>query len=266
MLSFWLKVWDRLLPRSRVWSLILDRTLRKFFEGLSGFPETMKDYIGTVLLEAFPQTTTYLSDWSLFFGSTVTLTADELEAEWGAFGGQDPRYIQDTLWAAGFTNLYVHEWWVPDSNPAVARNPFSPDDLINTSWVLVNDITTIEKNYTYQFGDGTQFVADGSVSFGAYDGYFLQMKKYPCPNIPDEYPVYWYVTAENWPDRAIVEESKFRILVQLLFKLKPVHTRVILRVLLVPDGTADGDIQDTWWEDDMWQDILVGPDDVQDKV
>lgn len=261
-LSFWVKVFDRLLPRSRVWSLILDRTLKKFFEGISALPKMVQEHIGSVLLEAFPQTTSYLSDWSLFFGSPIDMTADELEAEWGAFGGQSPQYIQDKLDAAGF-NLFVHEWWVPDSVPPVARNPFSPIDLINTSYVLVNDLNEIEKDYTYQFGDGTQFVGDGSVSFGAYDGYFLRPKRYPCPNNPEEYPVYWYVCGPTWPNYATVQQSKFRTLIRLLYKLKPVHTRIILRVTLVPDG--DGDIQDTTWELDQWQDVITGPDDVQDS-
>lgn len=264
-LDQWVKVFDRLLPRSRAWSLIIDRTLKKFFHGLSILPQMVEEQIASVLLEAFPDTTTYLSDWSLFFGSPTTLDSDELETEWGAFGGQSPQYIQSILLTAGFNTLFVHEWWVPDSNPPVARNPFSPVNLIDSSYVLVNDLTEVDKNYTYQFGDGSQLEPTPGPQFGEYDGYYLRMKKYPCPNIASEYPVYWYVCDETWPNYALVEQSKFRTLIRLLYKIKPVHTRIILRVTLVPDGVLDGDIQDTTWETDQWQDVTTGPDDVQDK-
>ena len=264
-LSFWVRVYDRLLPRSRAWALTIDRTLKKFFEGLGELPKICQEYIGSVLLEAFPQTTNYLADWSLFFGSPTTLTADELEVEWGTFGGQDPDYIQQVLWYLGFDTCFVHEWWVPDTNPPVARNPFTPVNLIDSSYVLVNDLTEVEKDFAYQFGDGTQFESTPGAQFGEYDGYYLRMKRYPCPDIPHEYPVYWYVCDRTWPNYALVEESKFRTLIRILYKLKPVHTRIILRVTQVPDGSLDGDIQDTTWEDDQWQDVVTGDDDVQDS-
>ena len=62
-------------------------------------------------------------------GLTEQERRDRLDASWKATGGQSPRYIQDTLQAAGF-DVYVHEWWIPGSEPAVGikecvppRNP-----------------------------------------------------------------------------------------------------------------------------------------------
>lgn len=259
-LNAWVKVFDRLLPKSRAWSLILDRTLKKFFHGLAVLPQLVRDHIASILLEAFPQTTSYLGDWSTFFGSPSVLTADELEAEWAAFGGQDPRHIQDVLQAAGL-NVYVHEWWEPGSNPPVARNPIA---LVPTSRVLVNDVNEINKHWIFQFGDGSQFRSDETIYFGAYDGWYWHPKVYPTPDIESEYPVYWYVCDAVWPQYATIMESQLRTLIRLIYKMKPVQTRVILRVTVVPDG--DGDIQDTWWSDDQWQDVTTPDDDVQDKT
>lgn len=258
-LDFWVRVFDRLLPRSRAFHLTLDRTLKKYFEGLSALPEMVKEHVASVLLEAFPQTTTRLSDWSLLFGSPQLLSADEVAAEWKATGGQTPQYIQDILQDAGY-DVYVHEWWVPDSAPPVARNPFSPINLIETSRVLVNDLAHIEKKWTYQFGDGTQFQGDGEISFGAYDGYHYVPKVYPTPNNPGEYPVYFYICGETWPEYAMVLENDIRKLIRLIYKLKPVHLRCILRVT----GYCDGDIQDTVDHDDQYQDTVDNEDQIQD--
>jgi hypothetical protein len=260
-LSDWVKVFDRLLPRSRLWGLIIDRPLKRFFSGLSIVPKTIREHLGSVLLEAFPAHTTYLHDWSEQFGALEDETAQQLAAEWGAFGGQSPAYIEGVLRDAGF-DVYVHEWWDPGSDPPVARTP-SPIDLVDSSLVLVNDIYEIGKNYLHQFGDNiSQFVHDASVRFGAYDGYTVTLKRYPCPDIPKEYPVYFYVCGETWPEYAVVPEADFRKLIRLIFKIKPVNMRVILRI------SPFDDIQDVWDLDpgiDEIQDMISATDDIQDR-
>lgn len=263
-LNDWVKVFDRLLPRSRAWDLIPDKTLRKFFHGLSILPLNARNHIASVFLEMLPLETSYLHDWSEQFGSPNDLSSSELELEWRAFGGQDPAYIQDAIWSI-CDNCYVHEWWVPGSDPVEARNPFSPDNLIDTSYVLVNDLYEIVKNYLYQFGDGTQFVDDNSVQFGDYDGYIRRLKRYPCPNVEEEYSVYWYVCGETWPEYAYIPESKLRPLMRMIFKLKPVHTRCILRVIPYPDG-EDYDIQDVTYPTEFeFQDVVTPTDEeIQD--
>lgn len=259
-LDFWVRVFDRLLPRSRAWALVIERTLKELFHGFGVLPDILREHIGSILLEAFPGTTTFHEDWSVFFGAPETLTDEELLAEWGAFGGQEPRYIQDILQGAGF-NVWVHEWWVPGSAPPIARNPIP---LVPTSRVLVNDIIEIRKLWTHQFGDGwSQFKADGSIFFGNYDGYYLAPKIYPTPDIPAEYPCYFYVCDEVWPQYALVPKSKLRTLIRLIYKLKPVHLRCILRVTTF-DDIGEGDIQDVWQDEDEIQDMVSAPDDIQD--
>lgn len=136
----WLKVFQHLLPHGRAWKLTLGKTLRRFFEGLEGAPEDVREFLDLTYLERDPQQTTSLPEWEDQFGlPTVGLTTqqrrDRLEGTWKALGGQDPQYIQDTLQAAGF-DVYVHEWWEPipahpiggsvDGDVApVARDPFA---------------------------------------------------------------------------------------------------------------------------------------------
>lgn len=259
-LNYWVKVFDRLLPDSRVWNLVYDRILRKFFHGLSILPQTVRDDIAAVLAEAFPATTSYLPDWSEQFGSMSDLTAEQLAAEWADTGGQTPQYLQDILHAAGFENLYVHEWWVPGSNPVTARNPIA---LVPTSVVLVNDITRVEKNFLHYFGDGTQF-GDGS-EFGAFNGYTLIAKEYPTPDNPDHYPYYFYIGGQTWPDLAAISSTDYRKVIRLIYKIKPTHLRCILRAYII-GPTEDGDILDTIYSDDEIQDTIDSLDEIQDEV
>lgn len=273
-LDYWVKVFDTILPRSRAWNLICGKIsgsqlpsepLTQFFHGLSTLPLSLRNHIGSELLEMLPDRTTKLHDWSEQFGSLVDFTPDELASEFSAFGGQDPDYIQNNIWEI-CDNCYVHEWWVPDSDPVEARNPFSPN-IIDSSYVLVNDVTSIEKNYLHRFGDGTRFVADGSVRFGAYNGYELKLKRYPCPDIPEEYSVYWYVCAETWPDYAYIPREKLRPLMRKIFQIKPVHTRCILRVMPYDDGDFY-DIQDvTTPTEPELQDMTTDTDEeIQDRT
>jgi hypothetical protein len=241
-LNDWIKIFDRLLPDSRAWDLIPDKTLRSFLEGLSVGPKNAHGHLADVFGEMLPSMTTYLHDWSEQFGSLIDLDADELVAEWAAVGGQNPDYIQTQIQSI-CSNCYVHEWWVPESDPVEARNPFSPTNLIESSYVLVNDVTDMYPNYIYEFGDGTVFEEDESVEFGDYDGYVWRLKRYPCPNVANEYPTYWYVGGETWPDYAHISPEKLRPLIRMIFKIKPVHTRCVLMV--IPDGDEPYDIQDT---------------------
>jgi hypothetical protein len=263
-LSEWVKVYDRLLPRSRAWDLTPEKTLKQFFEGLAIAPKNAKDHLASVFLEMLPFHTTYLKDWSEQFGSLITFDADELAAEWAAIGGQDPDYIQTCIQSI-CPNCYVHEWWVPGSDPVEARNPFvgtdpyHPENLIESSFVLVNDLTDMFPNYTYQFGDGTEFVGDNSVQFGEYDGHIWRLKRYPCPNVPNEYPTYWYVGGETWPEFAHIAPSKLRPLMRMIFKIKPVHTRCILMV--IPDGDEDYDIQNVVTETEPELNTVTSPTD-----
>jgi hypothetical protein len=259
VVSDWIKVFERLLPKSRIWRLIVDRPLRRIFYGLGGVFDTIYQHAVGVLDEAFPLTTTHIGDWTFQFGSPEPLDSDGLAAEWAAVGGQTPAYFQNILHTAGFVTCFVHEWPVPGSNPVEARNPIA---LVPTSRVLVNDINHIERRYRWQCGDNvSQCVSDHSIRCGDYDGYHLVPKAYPTPDIESQYPYYFYVCGQVWPSYAIIPYSQLRKLIRLCYKMKPMHLRIILRVSAYDDGPVEGDydIQDTWWHDEKYQDQISDP-------
>lgn len=239
-LSDWVKVFDRLLPRSPAWSLVHESNLKRFFHGLSVASKTTRDYLASILLEVMPQYTSHLHEWSQQLGSPEDFTADELEAILAADRGQSPQHMQDALRTI-CSSVYVHEWFEPGSSPPSARSPMS---WAPGPYVLVNDINYVQPNWIYQFKADTsptqhQFKADTSPTqcqFGAYDGYRLQRKVYPCPDEPYEYPVYWYVCGEVFGDAAYVPEGSLEKLIKMIFRVKPVHTRVVLIFSTLPSG------------------------------
>jgi len=111
-------LFKRLLPNGRAWAVIAAKRLRQFFEGLAaGASDPVVKEFDDRFDDLNPQLTTQLAQWESQFnlintGLTEQERRDRLQGAWSAVGGQSPRYIQDTLQAAGF-GVYVHEWWEP---------------------------------------------------------------------------------------------------------------------------------------------------------
>ena len=131
------------------------KQLTEFFEGLITLPENIRIYIDSIWDDISPSTTRQLTEWENQFGLPNTVTdeqerRDRLDARWKALGGQSPRYIQDTLQAAGF-DVYIHEWWeLPRTEPPVVRNPL----------LVLNDGTGVTR---YNMSDGAAEAIDGGV-------------------------------------------------------------------------------------------------------
>ena len=109
-------LFKRLLPNGRAWAIIAEKRLRQFFDGLSaGVSDPVVKEFDDRFNDLDPQLTTQLAQWEGQFalpntGITEQERRDRLQAAWSAVGGQSPRYVQDTLQAAGF-DVYLHEWW-----------------------------------------------------------------------------------------------------------------------------------------------------------
>lgn len=139
----WLNVFKHLLPTGRAWRLTVDKNLRSFFDGLSGAPADARTYIDDVYDDLGPDTTRELDAWEDQFALPSTQLTEaqrraRLDATWKALGGQSPRYIQDTLQAAGF-DVYVHEWWTPSvAHPAggSVNSDVNGPLLLDGSWIL----------------------------------------------------------------------------------------------------------------------------------
>lgn len=113
-MSLFFRIFQHLLPRTRAWSLTVDRALRRFFLGLSEEPAAVRKAADAVFWDLFPATTRSPELWERQFGlpGTGTLSARRkaLAAAWRVAAGQSPRALEDALQAAGFP-VYVHEWW-----------------------------------------------------------------------------------------------------------------------------------------------------------
>lgn len=258
----WLSVFKHLLPSGRAWRLTVDKPLRRFFEGLGAPAEDARGFIDDVYSDLDPQQTRALSDWEEQFalvdnGMSVQSRRDRLEATWKALGGQSPRYIQDTLQAAGF-DVYVHEWWVPSAEhptggsvdgdvTPTARNPFdylwdgvSPREFVGCGhdlaycggdmcysnsqldppgYPLVNKVLQVT---VATIGSGHVLLYSGgssAASGAAVVGY--SQKQYVMPADPTKYPYFLYVGGETFPDVATVSSSRRDEFEDLCLKICP---------------------------------------------
>ena len=254
------RIFQHLLPNARAWRLTIDKKLRQFFEGLSGIGSDVKTFDDEIYEDISPETTREISAWEVQFGLPNTLTVeqerrDRLTAAWQAIGGQSPRYIQDTLQAAGF-DVYVHEWWVPGSEapvdvkaPATARDPFlylfdglSPvqyfatdggADMQDGDLALAMDGATnepagyplVNKIFvpsTSTIGDGAAEMIDGGGD--AEDSDILTvyaLKQYQIPADSTKYPYFLYIGGQSFPDTANLPQSRRNEFETLCLKICP---------------------------------------------
>lgn len=258
-----LRIFQHLLPRARAWCITIDKELRQFFDGLaSGLGDPTKLFIDQVWEDLDPQKTRELDAWEKQFGLITAVLTDQerrnrLDAAWKAKGGQDPRYIEDTLQAAGFS-VYVHEWWVPGSEPTIGvldaatpRNPLlylndniQPIQYISndggldmqdgdtlaqdgasvqpTGYPLVNKILIFDPDY---INDGSLDMQDGDDD--AQDGFIVSgddvynPKQYVIPLDVDSRSYFLYIGGEIFPDHAIITASRRNEFETLCLKICP---------------------------------------------
>jgi len=120
------RVLQHLLPQATAWRITVQKTLRSFFEGLAVAPSDVRDFADAAWLDIFPTTTRELDRYETQFGLTPAATdaarRQQYAAAWSAQGGQSPKYLQDVVRAAGF-DVYLHEWWIPGTQPPTKRDP-----------------------------------------------------------------------------------------------------------------------------------------------
>lgn len=230
----WIDTYKHLLPRAKAWQITTNKKLRQFFEGLTGLPSDVKEFYDLIWLDIFPQDTRCLDDWEKQFGLANTgLTEqerrDRLEATWKAQGGQDWAYIEDTLQAAGFP-VYVHEWWVPGSEPAVnspaAATPRDPTTiLVSPAYALVNKLTVTSRKYLAYFDSGAlpnknQFGKSDS-QFGRFDELSFSDFPYEIPTDAATWPYFLYLGGQTFPNLASIPASRKEEFETLALKICP---------------------------------------------
>lgn len=261
----WLDTFKHLLPNAKAWRITADKQLREFFQGLTIIGSDPRAFFDGIYRDIDPQETRELEQWEQQFALprsnlTEQERRDRLAATWQALGGQDPRYIEDTLQAAGF-DVYVHEWWEPTGGtPAggsvngdvvpVARDPFdylddgsdavesflmvdgaesaqdgdsvAQDGSTSTppGYPLVNKIVVVASIITR--GDGSESMQDGGAV--AQDGESMDIygrKQYTMPEDPTKYPYFLYIGGATFPDLATVTQARRDEFEDLCLKICP---------------------------------------------
>lgn len=252
-----------LLPVCRAWQTTIDNDLRRLIVGLSGIEEDLRAYFDELWLNLMPSTTDYLDDWEEQFGLpaaglTETERRDRLDGRWKALGGQSPYYIQTTLQDAGF-DVYVHDWWVPGTEPAIGshacatpRNPLvylrreyasvglmvecgealaecgeafaeCGNQVDPRGYPLVNKTFATIPNYLTLCGEALAQCGEPTAECGNFFGFTEEVITYIIPNDPAYWPFFVYIGGQTFGDIAQLPPSRKNEFEELCLKICPSH-------------------------------------------
>jgi hypothetical protein len=240
-----LNLWKAALPQSRMFSLIITKTLRLFYQGLT-YPQYYRDLFDATYKQLDPQVTDNLLRWEDQFylpssGLTEQERRDRLEATWKMTGGQSPAYLQSILRGYGF-DVYVHDWWMPDeqildltmgSDDAFMGGenafmgaqtveypvPWNPNDLlVSPYYPLVNRVSAVRFQPLTMGGENAHMGGDD-----AFMGNLVEIDDpefYPIPSDPVKWRGFVYVAGETMPNTATVplaRQDEFEELILSIF-------------------------------------------------
>jgi hypothetical protein len=230
---------QHLLPRALAWRTTIATNLRHYVEGLAAFAADVRTFIDLVYLDLFPRTTRELAAWEFQFALPSTgaevVRRLRLAAAWRAQGGQSPDYIQTVLHVAGFTDVFIHEWWVTGP-PYVARDP-----RVHTTQPLLGayQCEATSPWECFDTGPGEPLAPHCDASLVNDPGYLVNLDLTPRapPPVPDD-PAFWpyflYFSGEVFPERAEVAADRIDELKELLLRICPTQQWIVLLVDPVP--------------------------------
>jgi len=256
MNNLFFRIYQHLLPRAQAWTIVIEKQLREFFEGLTSWPQDVVNFFVFIALDVFPETTRQLDLWEKQFGFLTAVSdeqdrRDRILAQWRAVGGQSPGYIQGVLRDAGF-DVYVYEWWFLDDvfdeaiicgNPlavcgspdAYAGNmtnqelvPRDPRAWVDEDSVLVNKILFVYKLFTGPVicGNAAAICGAAGAKCGSFTGIELRIRKYQIPDDPDTWVHFWYVGGPTFGSFADVPADRKNEFETLILQIKPRQTWV----------------------------------------
>ena len=236
-------LWKVVLPQSRAFSLIINKTMRRFFGGLC-YPQDFRDESDRMYKQLDPQVTDALLKWESQFylpdtGLTEQQRRDRLEATWKMTGGQSPAYLQSILRGYGF-DVYVHDWWMPAGNKNLTMgssvsfmggefsfmgqlfdnypSPWDPNlILIPPYYPLVNKIAS-QVFAPITMGSGSAYMGNAFMG-DVIDTEFTP--DYPIPSNPDKWRYFCYVGGEEMPNQATVPLSRKNEFEELILAIFP---------------------------------------------
>jgi hypothetical protein len=254
----WFNIFKTLLPKSEAFSIIIQKWLTKFFEGLTAIPDDFRTFIDNIYMDLFPFDTRSPELWEEQFGIRIISSNDttrrtNIDIQWKLKGGQSAKYIQDKLQDAGY-NVQVHE-----NNPQVDPDIFCSSDFIMTCdniWAVCgNDDAFCGKSgglilangYIPQTSDLRDYLAvcdgDGHTPTccgrttslcGYFEQFIVEPKVYAIPDDDDYWGFVFFIGGdairnaithelESIENVQIPENQRIEF-ERLILKLKPVHT------------------------------------------
>lgn len=246
-----------LLPRAKAWSITIDKRLRQFFHGLGCGLSDPINFADLIYLDIFPDTTREIELWENQFGIIDNGTYTEAErrtrlnAAWKLHKINTREQIEEALQNAGF-DVYVHEWWVPGTEPPVgvhaAATPRNPNQYIfgnrvdcgealaacgealaacgetlsgSIGYTLVNKITTLVRDILPGCGEALAACGEEIAVCGAYITINEIPKVYPIPDNYIYWPYFIYIGGETFPDFANVDSDRREEFENLCLKICP---------------------------------------------
>lgn len=238
-------LWKVVLPRSRAFSLIIDKTLRRFFGGLT-YPQDFRDEADRTYNQLNPQITDSLAEWEAQFylkdtGLTEQERRDRLDATWKMTGGQSPAYLQSVLRGFGF-DVYVHDWWMDEeeqllvmgSNVAFMGDEFSRMGQVFTNFPSPWDPNLILVPPYYPLVNKTSSIIFSQVTMGSevafmgdsFMGDITEQEMdpiYPLPSDPNKWRYFYYIAGVTMPNQATVPLSRKDEFEELILSIFPAH-------------------------------------------
>ena len=259
-MSLYLRVFKHLLTKSRALSVIYDKFLRKFFDGLSEFQGDYRLFADQVFEDVDPALTRELETWETQFALSGTGTESErrqaLDAAWKARGGQSPGYLQGILRDAGF-DVYVHEWWYFDGPTRKTRDPRmfvgvqftvvlgEPDAVLGEPGAVVGERLVGERYLLVNKGPGISYfkpseynclgepqsvLGEPQAVLGETKGLRFVPVEYTVPDDPAKWPFFVYVGAETFPDLADVSAARRIEFERMVLKYFPDQLWVVMLI------------------------------------
>jgi hypothetical protein len=226
---------QHLLPRALAWRTTIASNLRRYIEGLAAFAGDVRAFIDLVYLDLFPPSTRELRAWESQFALPGAGTeADRrlrLAARWRAQGGQSPDYLQSVVHAAGFTTVFVHEWWA-SGPPYVA---IDPRDHTTRPLEGVYQCEASSPWQCFNPGPGQPLAPHCDAHLANEPGYIvnLDLTRRAPPVVPDDparWPYFLYFSGEAFPELAPVDAARVDELKELLLEICPAQQWIVLLI------------------------------------
>jgi len=211
--------------------IVPDRFLTRLFNALTNFPSDVRDFFDGIWEDIFPDTTTQIAKWenqfNIISSGTEQVRRDRIAAIWKAQGGQGLDYLQDIIQDAGFTDVFIHQWWTDTGGGSfTTKDPFDYIDALNNplpggGLLLVNKGPTVASP-TY----GVYLLAPdsdcGSIESECahLEGFVFIPVEYVLPTDPDDWPFFIYVGGQTFPNHATLsldDQTEFERLLLTYF-------------------------------------------------